>query len=519
MANRDFIRRRQRAHRGARAARRKQAACGGASEREIKLEVPAQAWDALVVEMSGPDSRQLPLRAIYLDTTDQALSRSGLSLRVRSEGGRWVQTLKAAGGNVFERLEDSVTLGPVAEDGSAPAPDPGLHAAQELLRKALSLPSGAPWPVLRPAFEVRVLRRVRQVVQGGSVIEIALDEGELLAMGRSQPLRELELELVEGRARDLLALARRWSGRRGLWINTASKAARGARLASGVLYGEALGARPPSLPARAGLAGFAAAVLDACMEQVLANASEIAAGSLDDEHVHQLRVGVRRLRTALRELPFLEGVRAEVEPALIGVFRDLGAHRDRGHVLRKIAPLVEAAGGRPLRVPADFHAATDPGELVRGAPFQDALFGLLLATEEVRGGRSGKVKRLLRARLARLRRQVTRDGAQFTQLRLDEQHRVRKRLKRLRYLAEFAAPLYPAGKVEDFIAALKPAQDALGEYTDEVMAQALYQDLAGSDPGARFGVQWLQDRRAGEAKACRRALREFRRAAPFWNKR
>ena len=39
-----------------------------------------------------------------------------------------------------------------------------------------------------------------------------------------------------------------------------------------------------------------------CLEQVLVNASEIAAGSSDAEHVHQLRVGIRRLRTAMREL-------------------------------------------------------------------------------------------------------------------------------------------------------------------------------------------------------------------------
>jgi len=513
----ELARRRQRAHRGVPAARHKHIRSGGAVEREIKLEVPPYAWDGLVAEMSGPESRRLALRAIYHDTTDQALAAAGISLRVRSEDGRWVQTLKAARGSIFERLEDSVTLGPVTEDGAAPPADPQLHAAaQDLLRQALSLTGNAPLPMLPPAFEVRVLRRLQQVVHGGSVIEIALDEGELLALGRTRPLRELELELVHGCERDLLALARRWRGRWGLWISTASKAARGARLATGALHGTALGARPPSLPPKAAPAGFTAAVLDACLDQVLSNAGEIAAGSQADEHVHQLRVGVRRLRTALRHLSFPANVRAEVEPALVDVFRDLGTHRDRNHVLRSIAPLVEAAGGRPLRIPAGFHAAGDPGELVRGAPFQDALFVLLLAGDARRGRKDTKIKRLLRARLGKLHRQVTRDGAQFTRLRLDQQHRVRKRLKRLRYLAEFAAPLYSAGKVEDFVAALKPAQDVIGEYNDQVMAQALYEELAGSDPGALFGVQWLAQRRADEAKACRRALRKLKGAEAFW---
>ena len=44
------------------------------------------------------------------------------------------------------------------------------------------------------------------------------------------------------------------------------------------------------------------AVLQSCLNQILPNASELAAASGDSEHIHQLRVGIRRLRTALREL-------------------------------------------------------------------------------------------------------------------------------------------------------------------------------------------------------------------------
>lgn len=44
------------------------------------------------------------------------------------------------------------------------------------------------------------------------------------------------------------------------------------------------------------------AVLRNALQQVLANASEVAEGSESPDVIHQARVGLRRLRTALREL-------------------------------------------------------------------------------------------------------------------------------------------------------------------------------------------------------------------------
>ncbi|HYF21470.1 MAG TPA: CHAD domain-containing protein [Ramlibacter sp.] len=511
----ELQRRRQQAHRG-RPPRR--AAQPPGMEREIKLEVPPAAWEGLVREMSGPDAHRLPLRAIYLDTPQGQLKAAGIALRVRREGDQWVQTVKARGASAFERIEDNVTIGPATGD-SAPAADLRRHRArglQDALRGALGLRTGERWPALLPLFEVRVQRLVRRVVEGGSVVELALDEGELLAAGRTRTIRELELELVEGGLRDLLTLAARWRSRWDLWVSLASKAARGHRLSSGELYGPAAGAQPPRLAGKPRMGDFTAAVLEACLDQVLGNAGEIGAGSQADDHVHQLRVGLRRLRTALRELPTLQAERERFEPALLEVFRGLGERRDRTHVLRKVQPLVEAAGGRPVRVPPDFHGGADPGGLVRGADFQDALLALLLRAQELRGTDGGPVRRTLRPRLRKLHGQITGDGARFGKLPEERQHRVRKRLKRLRYLGEFLAPLYPAGAVHDYLAHLKPAQEALGTYNDEVMATGLYQELVGSDPGAQFGVEWLQARRAGEAKACRKALRRLEEAPPFW---
>jgi CHAD domain-containing protein len=357
-------------------------------------------------------------------------------------------------------------------------------------------------------------------VQGESIIELAMDEGQVLASGRSRVVRELELELVEGDVRDLLALARRWRARFGLWLSTASKAARGYQLLSGDVYGPPVSAGSLKLAPKSSMGEFTAAVLDSCMEQVIANASELAAGSQADEHIHQARVGLRRLRTALRELPTLAGDSERYEPVLVEVFRALGERRDRTHVLRNIEPLVEAAGGAPLRVPSEFHEGPDPGNLVRSDDFQDALFGLLICAEQARASPpGGGVRGAMHGRLSRLHKQVMRDGRRFTHLEEVRQHRVRKRLKRLRYLCEFMAPLYSKDAVDRYLAEIKPAQDTLGHYYDEIMAQRMFDELAHTDPGARFGVEWLQARRPMEAKACRRTLRKLKSADGFWTKK
>lgn len=491
------------------------------TEIEIKFEVPDGALENLLHEMSGPASTQRTLRAIYYDVPGSKLSRAGIALRVRYDGRHWVQTLKAPGAHALGRVEDEVVLEHDGPEDAPPSADLRRHrnsAVQLVIRRALGLRRGAHVPAVEPVFEVPVTRRTRRVAEGASIIELALDQGRIQAAGRSRPIREFELELVEGNMADLLVLARRYRERWDLCLNSASKARRGFSLASGNLYGPPAGAGGLSLPAKPTMGEFTTAVLDSCLRQVIDNASEVAAGSQGEEHIHQLRVGLRRLRTALRELPVPAEELGRIEPVLVSVFRGLGERRDRTYVLRQIQPLVEAAGGSPLRVPPGFHEASDPGELVRANDFQEALLSLLLCAEQARMNADKGVRHRLRGLLGRLHKQVARDGARFTELSTDRQHRVRKRLKRLRYLSEFAEPLYARKRVARYLDALKPAQDALGEYNDGIMAQALYEELLGSDPGARFGVDWLQSRRANNAKSCRKVLRKLKSRNVFWKK-
>ncbi|HXD42138.1 MAG TPA: CHAD domain-containing protein [Ramlibacter sp.] len=491
-------------------------------EFELKLEIPRQRLPAVLAAVRKGKTGRKRLQARYFDTSDEALARAGIVLRLRQEGRAWVQTAKCAGSGPLQRLEHNVLL--AALPGAA-VPDvaPARHAdtpVGEKIMKALEVDSLDRPPALLPRFETDVQRLTRRIEHEGSVIELALDRGKVRAGAAHTALCELEFELLEGEPVTAVRLARQWASAHALWLSTTSKSAKGHRLAAGEQFGPPVSAVQPRLRHRDGGAEIAMAVVRCCLDQLLGNASEVGAGSSDAEHIHQLRVGIRRLRTALRELQGLVPVTdPEWESALVDAFRALGRHRDHAFLEGSVQPQLEAQGGPALDV-GQTEDLVNPADVVRSPAFQDTLLALLEVTHsdpDERGrADSDKALKMLAARLQKLHRQVGKDGRRFQQLEPVAQHRVRKRAKRLRYLAEFLAPLFPRRAGRDFIEALKPVQDALGLYNDELMALEAYRTLAERDPSAFFGVGWLTARRAANAMQCQCQLKEFAQVKPFW---
>ncbi|WP_432728547.1 CHAD domain-containing protein [Variovorax sp. W6] len=528
-----------------------------AMEIEFKFCIPPGRLKAVEAALKRGTVVRTRLQARYFDTADQRLAADGMVLRLRKEGRRWVQTVKATGDNALHRLEHNVDLGTT---GPAPQIDPQRHQGTpvgERLAKLLADGGGTPLVERQSTDIVRLTRDVRVTGVGGAVVEMALDVGKVVAHAgtpeqRESPVCELELELKRGDVQGLVSLARRWSQQHGLWFSTVSKAERGARLLAAQETVEAVKAETPRFAARQpdGLA-IRQAVVASCLAQMLPNASEIAAGSTDEEQIHQLRIGIRRLRTALRELAPLDPASglveaAEWEPPLVEAFRALGALRDREQVVKLAQPRLREAGAPDFDpLAADDAAAADapsPGDIVRAAAFQNVLVSLIgftaakpaepalaPAAEEGQSAPpapapvgANAARRLLRQRLQHLHKQVLRDGERFESLDTESQHRVRKRLKRLRYLAEFVAPLFD-GKEDGsaasrYLKALRPAQDALGEFNDEAVALALYREATARDARAWFAVGWFTARHEAGAKACRKALAKIEDAARFWKK-
>ena len=127
-------------------------------------------------------------------------------------------------------------------------------------------------------------------------------------------------------------------------------------------------------------------------------------------------------------------------------------------------------------------------------------------------------RRTIGQRLAKLHARLKRDAKRFEGLDPSARHGVRKRLKRLRYLAELVGPLYKTARVRRFLRSLEPAQDELGNYMDLVVAVRLAREvIEGGDAQVWFDVGWLQAQVPHAVEQSGRALRRAAEAKPFWD--
>ena len=155
----------------------------------------------------------------------------------------------------------------------------------------------------------------------------------------------------------------------------------------------------------------------ACLAQVRPNADAIARGSDDPEHVHQLRVGLRRLRSAARGMqPFAGVLPHGWEATLAPVFDALGAARDQHVLATTLTPTLRRAGA-PLAEPggASREEARDVRARVRGAAFQRLLAQMQeVARESAGADEPGAGLAHLVKQLRKLARQVTRGAKAST---------------------------------------------------------------------------------------------------------
>jgi triphosphatase len=489
-------------------------------ELELKFSLDDAQAVALRAELRRRGARSVTLLARYYDSDDGTLARHGVSLRLRKEGRAWRQTLKASGASAVHRLEHDVPLR-VPAGGAVPTLDVARHAgspAYAALQRALDEAGGADALVERFATDVARLRC--HVELDGTAIEVALDRGSVHAGARSTPLCEVELELVAGAPSALFALAAEWRAHGGWWLDVRSKALRGTLLADGREHAPPVKATAPRFHQNAPDGGaLVRAVLRSVLEQVLGNAAALAAGSRAEEHVHQLRVGLRRLRTALRELAPLAPPLADaaLQAPLADAFAKLGVLRDDATVAQAVRPQLEAAHAPLLAWPAaDVDA--DPGAIVRDDALQRALLALL-ALAHGDGGDApphDATRQHLRRRLSKLHRAVL--DAPFDTLSIDAQHAVRKRLKRLRYLAEFVAPLHAGKAVQRYLKRLGAAQDALGRHNDVAVAAARFRAHAEHDARAWFAAGYLAAALRETARDAQAALVPLADTPRFWKK-
>ena len=299
-------------------------------------------------------------------------------------------------------------------------------------------------------------------------------------------------------------------------------------------------APPPPLDADQSVSAAFAALMARQLGVLLRLAPRAEAGD-GTEPVHQMRVALRRLRSAMAlfrravDCPQL----AALKPGLKTIGQYLGPARDwdvfaegTGRAVldafpeeRAVARLQEAVA----RKRADSYAAL--AAYLRGPGFR--ALGIRLAwvaaarpwddlppADAAQATARARplaefAARALNRRMAHVQEP---DGGDPAQLPAEALHALRIQAKRLRYAAEFFAPLYPPRPVRRFVRRVSVLQDRLGQLNDGTVAAGLMAALGAAERSYAAGVvrgYVAASHPRARVKALR-AWEKVRKLPPFW---
>jgi inorganic triphosphatase YgiF len=509
-------------------------AAPGAGEIELKLLVNADRLadfnNAPVIATNARNKgARKHLKSAYYDTPRQTLRRNKLSLRVRQTGARFVQTVKTEAG------DDPLRRG--EWEAAVPSMTPDLALAMPFMPEKILGELAA--DRLDQVFVTDIRRHQRMVELPSGTVEVAFDRGVLKAGDRSLPVSEIELELKAGSASAIYELALQLAEHGPVRPSIRSKSARGFDLAADVPPA----ARKPRklrLDPSIALDDAFATILRACLHHLL-ESLPVAEDGRDPEGVHQLRVSLRRLRSAFDlmrsagSLSKLEALRSEAS----WLARNLSAARDWDIFGKRTLPTI--AEGCPTI--AGFDALGEVADQRRSSAYHEARVALadrrcarfvieLGGWIEARGWHSdvppedfGQLAepainfagRVLSERHAK----ALKRGRRFKSLSVEERHRLRLAIKKLRYAVDFLLPMYGQGKSSRrFFGRLADLQEELGSYNDMATTTSLLADLkAGSGDGnmaAAAITGWQAHAMVGAERRLRNAWADFAKMKVPW---
>ncbi|HVW75812.1 MAG TPA: CHAD domain-containing protein [Rhizomicrobium sp.] len=284
------------------------------------------------------------------------------------------------------------------------------------------------------------------------------------------------------------------------------------------------------------------ATLSDCLAHITANAASLRApGSRDSrsvEGLHQLRVAFRRLEVALgafgREFgqDWIEELRGRAKILLgrLSPARDLDVFA--GKLL--VSPPKSGVSDGLSQLRARVEIARDSAWAAAQACISSADFEIFIDDIAALAGsllpltRDRKLPRTARRILNRQNARVKKRAKAARSEEEGDLHRLRIALKKLRYTAEFFAPLYSRHKVGRYLKAVRGLQNHLGDLNDvanvrSVVGGLLREKGKKDDDGAlRYAagamVGWYGAQVPRATKHALKRYKKFKRVTPFWVK-
>lgn len=510
-----------------------------ATEVELKLRVAPEHAAGLfrhsaVRALAPGKPRSQKLYSIYYDTPELDLKRHGLTLRLRRVGGRWLQTIKG-GGMVAAGLHQR-------DEWETELPKQGLDFTR-LGDPALIELFGAAGlrDELRPVFETEFTRKscLLEFPQGGQA-EFALDRGEVRTDSAADAICEIELELKSGKPAGLFELALELNKAVPLKLQIPSKAERGYVLYSGTLD-PPVKAGPVALEPSMTVNDAFRQIVWSCVSHLQANEAGLMK-KLHPEYLHQMRVALRRLRSAFSVFSavFPQPVFAPVIEEIKWLTSRLGPARDWDVFVTETLPAVCAGfpdhtGLKSLGQSCAALCATHDDiarQAVDSRRYQDIMLGLgawLTAEPWMRqldepalSALAAPAGQFAPRVLGRRHRKLRKRGRQVASFGSPELHALRIAAKKQRYAAEFFAALYSGKESRAYAKALASAQDALGALNDDATAGRLLKEWAERETAdadaeaAGLVAGWVACDAVHRMAQLKEAWNAFKKQKPFW---
>lgn len=484
----------------------------------------------LIVNSALSKPTKHKITSIYFDTSDFMLLDAGITLRIRHESHRWIQTIKLAGSAKCDlhrrnEWEDLVRTG---------QPDYTKITDPKLIR-VFSDPKLR--PSLKPIFQTAVINTQWLLAfDNGDQVKLSLHSGVLTSNQRQETISEIELELTAGNVSRIFEIALALQQDIPFNIENVSMAERG--------YAYYRPQMPPifksnfpTLDKHLNADAAFKKIAWECIHHLQSN-QHIVLMESDIEGIHQMRVALRRLRSAFTLFKNL--IHNDESIFLLSEINwladKMGKVRDLDVLMTDTLPRVtqysknhkgfvmpeEQASQARLLMCQDMQSA------LMSQRYQRLLLMLGAWLEKERGfGTEHQLKNytlliIARKSLNKLYKKLRKCHVQFMDMTSEQRHVVRIAVKKLRYASEFFSSLFPAKRVDPFIKQLTRLQDSLGQLNDIHVAGNLLQSISGPIPNANVNDAILIFEKWGRKRADQKIpdidarLQKLLSVKPFW---
>lgn len=441
------------------------------TEIELKLQLSPKAASKLAKHplLANIASQRQHLLNTYFDTPKLELHERRIAVRFRKKGWQWLCTVKSA-----EPASGGLAMRSEWETQATPGTFDFSHVDNAEFRDFLEQRIAQ----LEPVFTTDFKRQIWHVPFGESLIELAIDRGHIESRGRKSPICEIELELLSGKVEDIFWLTRQLQGDHHLHPAIASKAERGYNLFLDTPL-RPFKARPPAIHAgQTPVEAFRCIALN-CLEHFQRNEQGLL-HSKDPEFVHQARVALRRLRSAIKLFSSV------LPPEFVATYGQtwqtlgsaLGEARNWDVFLEETLPPFMAAfpndkDGKHLSKIAQRKAQSARKSIIgllATAEYPRLLLEFTAAVYTVGQTLPIPLEDFAHQQISRHTRKARKLAPRHAELTPTERHKMRIAFKKLRYTLEFFSTFLNKKKLHLYLAALTQLQDKLGQINDHVTA-------------------------------------------------